>query len=78
MSEQFDPSALNLPALVEEARELGYDDKARVINRLQRMIVRNQQYIAYRQRRQRTGAYNETVSEDSVVLAMAIDLLENQ
>ena len=62
-------------AMIEDAQRLGYGDVGRVINRLQRMIAANEEYLAYRQKRGRTGRYNEAVAEDTLALAMAVKLL---
>jgi len=64
-----------LNALIEDAEQLGYGNKELLLNRLHRMISANKNYLEYRQRKKRTGRYNESVGEDMLALAMAIKLL---
>lgn len=62
-------------AMIEDAAKLGYGDVDRVINRQERMIRANHGYLAYRQKRGRTGRYNEAVAEDMIATAMAVEML---
>lgn len=64
-----------LNGLIEDATRLGYDNKELLTNRLLRMISANANYLEYRNRRGRTGRYNEAVAEDSLALAMAFKLI---
>lgn len=66
---------VTLDELIADAQRLGYDNKELLINRLQRMILSNQRYLDYRERRGRTSRYNESVAEDCLALAMAVKLL---
>ena len=74
MQEQVD-----VALLAAEARQLGYVSKDLVINRLLRIIARNQAYV---KRRVGRGAgslsHTETTAEDSQVLALAIQMLEER
>lgn len=61
--------------LIENAARLGYDNKELLLNRLKRIISADADYLNYRQKRGRTGRYNEAVAEDMLALAMAVKML---
>jgi len=66
----------NFDELIEAAKRLRYDDDPeRIKDRLWQIIVRNQNYLDRRVRKGRTGAFNQTVVEDSVAIAAAIKLI---
>jgi hypothetical protein len=74
MQEQID-----VAQLAREARELGYTSKDLVINRLMRILVRNQGYVKRRVAQGRgTLSHTETTAEDSLVIALAIQMLQEE
>lgn len=70
-------NGVDIIALARAAKAKGYGDPQRLAERLQAIIERNADYLAYRARRGRTGAYNEVAREDNEMLAMAVVLLES-
>lgn len=62
--------------LIEASKRLRYDsDPERIKDRLWQIIVRNQEYLNRRVKRGQTGAFNQTVMEDTVAIAAAIKLM---
>ena len=68
---------IDVMSLAIQAKQMGYGDIDRVVARLRAIIARNEDYLAYRTRKRLHSPYNETVREDSLVLAAAIVLLES-
>jgi hypothetical protein len=70
---------IDIGQLAQEARELGYNTKEQVVNRLMRKLARDQGYV---KRRIATGrahlSHTETTAEDALVLALAIEMLQKQ
>ncbi len=67
---------LDLAALTALAEQRGICSPAQVIVRLTEMIHAHNAYLDYRQRKGRTGRYNQTVYEETLVLAQAIRFLQ--
>ena len=68
---------IDIALLAQEARERGYTSKELVIRRLYQIVQRNREYV---KRRVASGrgylSYTEMTAEDSLVIALAIYLLE--
>jgi hypothetical protein len=72
MQEQID-----VAQLAREARELKYTSKDQVINRLLRIIARNQSYVKRRVEQGKAHLpFTVETAEDSQVIALAIQMLE--
>lgn len=69
---------VDIHALAEDARRLGYTSREQVINRLTRRIVRDQSYLERRKSRGTHTSHDDTTAEDAVVLALAIEMLQEQ
>jgi hypothetical protein len=64
--------------LAEQARAMGYVTSEQIINRLHRMIIRNESYLKRRAARGTRTPTDEAISEDSVVAALVIELLQDE
>jgi hypothetical protein len=62
--------------LAEQARRMGYRTSEQIINRLERMIIRNGSYLARRSARGTHTSHDDTTAEDMAVIALVIELLE--
>jgi len=62
--------------LAEQARRMGYRSSEQIINRLERMIVRNAAYLTRRAARGTHTPTDDAIAEDCAVAALVIELLE--
>jgi len=62
--------------LAEQARRLGYRSSEQIINRLERMIIRNESYLSRRAARGTHTGTDDAIAEDMAVCALVIQLLE--
>lgn len=69
---------IDIAGLSAQAEAKNIDDPAAVADCLRGIIARNIDYLKYRAAHGRRGAYNEQVARDNEVLAMAVQLLEQQ
>jgi hypothetical protein len=66
----------DIHTLAEQARRMGYRTSEQIINRLERMIVRNAAYLARRSARGTHTSHDDTTAEDMAVVALIIEILE--
>ncbi len=62
--------------LADSARQLGYATPEQVVQRLGRIILSNRSYAQSRKRRGLHTAYDDVVAEDTVVLALAMQMVQ--
>jgi len=62
--------------LAEQARRLGYRTPAQIVNRLTRMIVRNESYLSRRAARGTHTSHDDTTAEDMAVIGLVCELLQ--
>jgi len=62
--------------LAEQARRRGYRSSEQIINRLERMIVRNEAYLSRRAAHGTHTPTDDAIAEDCAVAALVIELLE--
>jgi hypothetical protein len=62
--------------LAEQARRMGYRSSEQIINRLERMIVRNEAYLSRRAARGTHTPTDDAIAEDCAVAALVIELLQ--
>jgi len=62
--------------LAEQARRLGYRTSEQIINRLERIIARNESYLSRRASRGTRTPTDEALAEDGCVFALIIELLQ--
>jgi hypothetical protein len=62
--------------LAEQARRMGYRTSEHIINRLERMIVRNEAYLTRRAGRGTHTPTDDAIAEDCAVAALVIELLQ--
>ena len=62
--------------LAEQARRMGYRSSEQIINRLERMIIRNEAYLARRATRGTHTSHDDTTAEDMTVIALCCELLK--
>jgi len=67
---------VRIQELAEQARRLGYRTNEQIINRLERMIIRNESYLSRRASRGTHTPTDDSISEDMVVVALVIELLQ--
>ena len=63
--------------LADLARQLGYHTSEQIINRLERMIIRNEAYLSRRAKRGTHTSHDDTTAEDMAVIALVIELLRH-
>ncbi len=59
-----------------QARQLGYHSAEQIINRLERMIIRNESYLSRRAARGTHTPTDDAIAEDMAVCALVIQLLQ--
>ena len=65
----------DIHTLAEQARRMGYRTSEQVINRLERMIARNEAYLSRRAARGTHTPTDDAIAEDCAVAALVIELL---
>jgi len=67
---------VHIQTLAEQARRLGYHTSEQIINRLERMIIRNSAYLSRRAARGTHTPTDDAIAEDMAVCALVIELLQ--
>ena len=67
---------VHIQTLAEQARRLGYHTSEQIINRLERMIIRNSAYLSRRAARGTHTPTDDAIAEDCAVAALVIELLQ--
>lgn len=68
---------VDVMSLVKAAKRKGFDDRARLVERLGATIAQNQNYLARRAARGTRTPTDVRMEEDNEVIAMAIVLLDS-
>ena len=68
--------SIDIHELAAQARAMGYIQPAQIVRRLTQMIARNEAYLNRRASRGRRTAYDEVLAEDTVVIGLVIQMLE--
>jgi hypothetical protein len=68
--------ATDIHALADQARRMGYRSSEQIINRLERMIIRNEAYLSRRSARGTHTPTDDAIAEDCAVAALVIELLQ--
>jgi hypothetical protein len=66
----------DIHTLAEQARRLGYHTSEQIINRLERMIARNESYLSRRAARGTHTPTDDAIAEDCAVAALVIEVLQ--
>jgi hypothetical protein len=72
----MDEPMVDVRGLAESARQADYDDAAKVRSRLAQRVERSVSYLRYRQRKGWQTSHDEVLTEDVLVTALAVVLLE--
>jgi hypothetical protein len=62
--------------LAEQARAMGYSDRKRVVNRLERFLIRNESYLKRRAARGTHTSHDDTLAEDCAVVSLVLTWLQ--